>query len=121
LKTTTSLPKRPIEDTGEESKSIYWHRELPPADAEWIGEHTVEATSLHVQGTLAHRDELWNECYENLMLQAADRLNQEIVRLGGHFAHVLDESVDSKHDDVRGDAWLHGRFTYALYRRAVYE
>ena len=29
---------------------------------------------------------------------------------------VLSESVDSRHDDVQGEAWLHGRFTYVLYR-----
>jgi hypothetical protein len=52
-----------------------------------------------------------------LMAQARERLEQEIARLGGHYAHVLDESVDSRHDDVAGEAWLHGRFTYMLYRR----
>jgi hypothetical protein len=46
------------------------------------------------------------------------RLQQEITRLGGHYAHVLDESIDSKHDDATGDKWLHGRFTYMLYRRS---
>jgi hypothetical protein len=39
------------------------------------------------------------------------------VRLGGHYAHVLDESIDSRHDGVTSEAWLHGRFTYMLYRR----
>jgi hypothetical protein len=29
---------------------------------------------------------------------------------------VLDEHVDSRHDDVTGEAWLRGRFTYVLYR-----
>jgi hypothetical protein len=24
--------------------------------------------------------------------------------------------VDSKHDDVTGEVWLHARFTYMLYR-----
>ena len=37
------------------NKVVYWHRELPPLDAEVIGEHTLEATSMHVPGTLAHR------------------------------------------------------------------
>ena len=49
------------------SKVIYWHRELPPLDAEAIGEHTLETTSMHVPGTLAHRDELWAQCYADLM------------------------------------------------------
>ena len=97
-------------------KTIYWHRELPPADAEVLDEHTVEAVSERVPGTLAHRDELWDRCYHDLMARAADRLNQEIERLGGRYAHVLDESIDSRHDDATGEAWLHGRFTYVLCR-----
>ena len=100
-----------------ESKVIYWHRELPPFDAEPMGEHVVEATSNRVSANLAHRDELWNRCYEDLMVQARTRIEQEVVRLGGDCAHVLDESVDSRHDDITREAWLHGRFTYMLYNR----
>jgi len=100
-------------DTSE-SKVVYWHRELPPFDAEAMGEHIVEATSDRVPGTLAHRGELWNQCYKDLMDTAAVRLEQEVSRLGGHYAHVLDESIDSRHDDIKGDAWLHGRFVYML-------
>lgn len=98
---------------------IFWHRELPPFDAEAMGEHIVEATSKRVPGTITHRDELWNRCHEDLMAQARARLEQEVVRLGGNYAHVLDESIDSRHDDVAGEAWLHGRFTYMLYRRSA--
>jgi len=29
---------------------------------------------------------------------------------------VLSESVDSKHDPSSSEAWLHGVFTYMLYR-----
>jgi hypothetical protein len=94
---------------------VYWHRELPPFDAEQMGEHVVEATSARVASTLAHRDELWDQCYEGLMAGARARLEQEVVRLGGNYAHVLDESVDSRHDDVTGENWLHGTFTYMLY------
>jgi hypothetical protein len=98
-------------------KIVYWHRELPPLEANAIGEHVVEATSSRVPGTLAHQDELWNQCYEDLMAKTGARLEQEIVRLGGHYAHVLDESIDSRHDGATGEAWLHGRFTYTLYAR----
>ena len=101
----------------EEGKVIYWHGDLPPFDAEAMEEHVVEATSRRVPGTLVHRSELWDQCYENLMAQACDRLEQEVRRLGGNCAHVLDEFVDSRHDDVTGETWLHGRFTYMLYRR----
>ena len=100
-----------------EKKLIYWHRELPPPDAEIAGEHTVEAVSRRVSNGLAHRDELWERCYEDLMAQARERLEQEVARLGGECAHVLDESVDSRRDESTGEAWLHGRFKYVLYTR----
>ena len=70
---------------GNDSKKIYWHYELPPFGADAIGEHTVEATSSHVAGTIAHRDELWTQCYEDLMAQACVRLQEEMIRLGGNF------------------------------------
>ena len=98
-------------------KSVYWHRDLPPFDAVVMGEHVLEATSGRMPGTLAHRDELWDRAYHELMENAQTRLQQEIARLGGHYAHVLDESIDTRHDAAAGEAWLHGRFTYALSRR----
>jgi hypothetical protein len=98
-------------------KIVYWHRELPPLEAELVAEHTVEANSGRVPGTIAHRDELWDRCYRELMADAESRLVQEVARLGGHFAHVHDESIDPKHDDAACEAWLHGRFGYILYRR----
>jgi hypothetical protein len=101
----------------ETTKRIYWHRELPPFDAEAVGEHVVEATSSRVPGTLAHRDELWDRRYDEVMAQAKTRFEEELARLGGDFAHMLDESVDSKHDPITGEAWLHGIFTYMIYRR----
>lgn len=99
------------------AKTVYWHRELPPLDAEPIGEHTLEATSRRVPGRIARRDELWDRCYDDLMKETHRRLQQEVARLGGDCAHVLHESIDSRHDDAAGEAWLHGRFTYVLYRR----
>ena len=98
-------------------KTVYWHRELPPLDADLIEEHTVEANSRRVPGTIAHRDELWDECLRDLMVTAERRVVQEVARLGGHFAHVHDEAIEPKHDDAAGEAWLHGRFSYMLYRR----
>jgi hypothetical protein len=95
---------------------IYWHSELPPLNAEAMGEHTLEASSHRVPGTLVHRDELWERCYHDLMNQARQRLQQEVSRLGGSCAHVLSESVDSRYDGATNEAWLHGRFTYVLYR-----
>lgn len=99
------------------AKTVFWHRDLPPLEAEVVAEHTVEASSSRVPGTIAHRDELWDQCYRELMANAEARLAQEIARLGGDFAHVHDEVIDPKRDDVAGEAWLHGRFSYVLYRR----
>ena len=96
-------------------KVVYWHRDLPPLDAELMAEHTIEATSDRVEGTISHRDELWDRCYQKLMANTQARLAQEIARLGGHYAHVHDESIDVRHDDATCETWLHGRFSYMLY------
>lgn len=95
---------------------VFWHRELPPLDGEVVAEHFIEATSDRVPGGLSHRDELWSQCHETLMAHARLRLEQEIDRLGGDYAHVLDESIDSRHDPVTDTAWLHGKFTYVLLK-----
>jgi hypothetical protein len=102
--------------TATPAQIVFWHRELPPLDAEPIGEHTVEANSPHVQDTLAHRNELWEECRLGLVAAATRRIDQEVARLGGRFAHVLDERIQVKRDAVQSDAWMHGRYTYMLYR-----
>ena len=101
----------------KDDKAVYWHRELPPLTAEFMAEHTVEATSGRVEGTIGHRGELWDRCYQELMTSTQARLTQEITRLGGHYAHVLGESIDIRHNDAANAAWLHGLFSYALYRR----
>ena len=101
----------------DDGKVVYWHRDLPPLDAELMAEHGIEATSDRVEGTLGQRDELWDRCYQELMSNTHARLAQEIARLGGHYAHVHDESIDVRHDDATCEAWLHGRFSYMLYRR----
>jgi hypothetical protein len=67
---------------GEHRKRFYWHRELPPFEAEAIGEHVVEATSSRVPGTLEHREELWDRCYGEVMDEASTRLELEVARLG---------------------------------------
>lgn len=99
------------------AKTVYWHRELPPLDAEPLGEHIVEADSMRVTGNLAHRGDLWDRCYQDLMARLEDRLHQEAARVGGHYAHVLEESIDSRHDDRSGEVWLRGRLKYLLLRR----
>jgi hypothetical protein len=106
-----------MKTTTSDAKVVCWHRELPPLDAELMDEHTVEAESRRVAGTLAHRDELWAQCYEDLMASTGRRLIREIVRLGGDYAHVHDEAIVPKHDAAASSVWLHGRFGYTLYRR----
>jgi hypothetical protein len=108
-----------VATTGEETKVIYWHGELPPLDAEQIGEHVVEATSARVQGDLAHRDAVWDQCHDDLMARLEDRLRQEVARLGGDYAHVLEESIDSERDEAASEAWLHGRLNYSLLRQSL--
>ncbi len=103
-----------ITDTSKQV--VFWHRALPPLDAEPLGEHCVEADSGHVQDTLAHRNELWEDCRLDLVAAATRRIDQEVARLGGRFAHVRDERIEVKHDAVQSDAWMHGRYTYMLYR-----
>ena len=102
---------------GDHDQTVFWHRQLPPLTAEVMAVHTVEATSGRVAGTLSHRDELWDRCYRELMTNASVRILQEIDRLQGHYAHVYDESIQTKHDEAAGEAWLHGTFTYMLYGR----
>jgi hypothetical protein len=94
---------------------IFWHRELPPFDAVPIGEHVVEATSGHVPATLEADDALWGRCRQELIAEASRRLAEEMRRLGGRYAHVLEEAVETHHDPVSGEAWLRGRFRYQLY------
>ena len=65
-----------------ERNIVYWHRDLPPLDAELLAEHTVEANSSRVPGTLAHRDELWHQCYRELMANTEN--------LHGRFSYMLD-------------------------------
>lgn len=112
----TQMTKHRPKPEGVSNVHIYWHRELPPLDAEPLGEHVVEAASERVPHMLVERDELWDRCYQELMAEARKRLEQEVARLGGNCAHVLDESIESRHDGATGEGWLHGRFTYMLYR-----
>jgi hypothetical protein len=50
------------------------------------------------------------------MANTRERLCEEVARLGGRYAHVLHESIEPRHNASTGEAWLHGCFTYMLYR-----
>lgn len=102
--------------TEPSEKVVYWHRELPPLDAEVMGGHTIEATSSRISGRIARHDDLWRQCEQELMANTEARLREEITRLGGRYAHVLEEVIEPRHDDRTGEAWLRGRFEYTLYR-----
>jgi hypothetical protein len=94
---------------------VYWHRELPPANAEILGEGMIEATSSHTVAAVPHCDELWrSQRYSELMTHARQRLEQEVRRLNANYAHVLSESIATRRNDASGEAWLQGRFSYVL-------
>jgi hypothetical protein len=42
-----------VRPTSEETQVIYWHGQLPPLEAEPMGEHVVEAVSKRVKRDLA--------------------------------------------------------------------
>lgn len=96
---------------------VYWHRQLPPLDAELVGSHTVDANSGQIAGILTRGGDRWDRCHRELMGETERRLVQEVARLGGDFARVYDEAIEPRHDEASGRGWLHGRFSYMLYRR----
>jgi hypothetical protein len=106
-----------MSSSGKNTKVVYWHRELPPLDAQAIQDHVIEAASNRVTGAIERHGELWHRCYATLMENTRLRLEQEVTRLGGHYAHVIDEHIEIKQDDAKGESWLDGRFNYMLYRR----
>ena len=96
------------------SKPVFWHRELPPASAEVVGEGLLEATSVRVRDCLDERGSLWESCLADLKQDAHKRLEQELHRVGADFVHVLAEITDTRRDERTGEAWLHGTFRYVL-------
>ena len=104
---------------GSDTHILYWHHQLPPLSAEAMGEYVVEATSRRVAARFSRADEEWGRCYGDLMSQARIRMEQEVARLGGDYAHVGEELISPQHDDSVGEVWLYGRFKYVLYREPV--
>jgi hypothetical protein len=82
-----------------------------------MGSHVIDAVSSRVPGTLEHRDDMWDGCYRELMAHAAERIGQEVVRLGGDCARVLAEHIEPHRDERTGEAWMFGWFEYEMYRR----
>src|ERR1051326_315415 len=96
-------------------KVVYWHRELPPLTGDAVHEDVIEADSDRVSGTIEREGEVWQRCSALLMERTRVRLEQEVARLGGDYAHISDEHIESHHDDAKNESWLHGRFGYLLY------
>lgn len=102
------------------AKIVYWRRELPPLSERIEGEHEVEADSpaTHFESGVA-RQLLWGASYPKLLEQAEARIAQEVARLGGSCAHVVDEVITAKVDDANALFALHGRFRYVMYTHPV--
>lgn len=101
------------------SRVVYWRRELPPLREVIEGTHEIEAESPRIQDDLRHRSELWQRCHAPLLEQAERRVTQELARLGGSCAHIVDEQINSKVDDATGAFWLRGRFRFVMYRHPM--
>jgi hypothetical protein len=97
------------------SRVVYWRRDLPPLSEQVEGAHEIEADSPHVEHGDGPRDAMWGTCYRQLMTEAERRIGQEVERLGGSCAHVVDETVTARVDDALGTFWLRGRFRYVMY------
>jgi hypothetical protein len=82
-----------------------------------LDEHVLEARSDRVPASIERDGDLWDRRHAMLIEHATARLGQEVARLGGHYAHVLDEHIESRRDDLSNESWLQGRFDYVLYRR----
>jgi bisphosphoglycerate-independent phosphoglycerate mutase (AlkP superfamily) len=95
---------------------VYWRRELPPLAEQPREEHVVQARSAPVRYSSIDRDQLWGRCYPGLMEAAAHRVAQEVERLHGSCAHIVDEFVEPKINNATDEYWLEGRFTYVLYQ-----
>jgi len=88
---------------GKDAQTVYWHRDLPPLDAELMADHTVEATSGRVAGTLSHRDKLWDRCYQELMSNVHARL---VDRTNDLYSSHATRLVGSAYDHRNGFAVL---------------
>lgn len=102
--------------SGRNAPVVFWHRELPPLHADVVSGHVLEADSDRVTARYSQRDEIWAQCAESLRAHARERLQQEVTRLGGDYAHVLDEMIETRRHDPEDEAWLHGRYSWVLYR-----
>lgn len=97
------------------AKIVYWRRELPPMSEQLEGEHEITATSDRVRTTWSEREVSWARCHDSLAAHAQDRITQEVRRLGGTCAHVLEEVVTSRRDDATEEFWLVGTYRFTMF------
>ena len=95
----------------------YRHRDLPPVTAELMADYRWKRRAVAWRHH-HHRDELWQHRYDELMANVADRLRQEITRLGGDYAHVHDGpsmcgTMTRRMKPGCTAGWIH------MYRRAL--
>jgi hypothetical protein len=95
-------------------KLVYWHRELPPLHDRLAGEHVLAAHSDPIPYSFAERDALYERCLASLKARVTTRIEQEIHRLGGSCAHVLDEHIEPQVDSAKGEYSLRARVSYVL-------
>jgi hypothetical protein len=95
---------------------VFWHRDLPPVEAEPIVEDEIEATGPRLPSSPSGRSELWTRSADGLRASAESRIAQEVRRLGGLYAHVNDDHVEEHTDHASGETWLRGRYSFVVYR-----
>jgi len=96
-------------------KRIYWHSDLPPLEDKIAGKYQVTAESDPIPLDYRHKDELRGRSEPSLALRLEDRLGQEIDRLGGHCAHILEEHITPVIDYHNNQYRLRGTYTYVLF------
>ena len=94
---------------------VYWRQDLPPLSEQLEGEHEIDAESPHVHYSFGDREAMWSQCYGLLQKRSEERVKQEVLRLGGSCAHIVEEQITTKTDDAAALSWLHGRFRFLMY------
>jgi hypothetical protein len=95
---------------------VYWHHDLPPFEAFVLDEYAIDIDGVRVPGTRVLRDEVLEWCRADLQRRCVARLEREVQRLDGHYAHVFCERIDATRDEAKDETWLHGRFRFSVYR-----
>ena len=98
------------------SGRIFWHRDLPPADAVPGPEAVVEASSPPVPFHWADRASPWAEARPALEAALEARLIQELDRADAAYAHIVDEHFEEHLDSATQTFTLRGRWRYLFYR-----